>query len=307
MVLVGPSGCGKSTALRMVAGLDDPSEGRIMISDRDVAGVSPAARDVAMVFQSYALYPHMTVRKNLAFPLERRRMPRQRIRERVDEVSGMLGLDELLDRKPAQLSGGQRQRVAMGRALSRDPEVFLLDEPLSNLDAKLRAELRAELKQLHARVGTTMIFVTHDQVEAMTLGDRIAVLDKGRLQQVGEPNEVYGRPRNLFVAGFVGSPAMNMLPGPALGHPAGLVAGVRPESLKPDVEVPGGLPLELVAQVVEPLGSDVFVHGTADGVTCVARLPGSALVAPGERLQLAVPPADVHLFDVSSGERVERP
>ena len=304
MVLVGPSGCGKSTALRMVAGLDDPSEGRILIGDRDVAGVSPAARDVAMVFQSYALYPHMTVRKNLAFPLQRRHLPRQQVKSRVAEVSEMLGLTELLDRRPAQLSGGQRQRVAMGRALSREPIVFLLDEPLSNLDAKLRAELRAELKQLHARVGTTMIFVTHDQVEAMTLGERIAVLDHGRLQQVGTPEQVYGRPCNLFVARFVGSPAMNVLPGPAFGQPAGVVAGVRPESLKPRGDLPGGLPLELVADVIEPLGSDVFVHGQAAGTAVVARLAGSARVSRGERLDLAVAESDLHLFDEHSGERI---
>jgi multiple sugar transport system ATP-binding protein len=306
MVLVGPSGCGKSTALRMVAGLDDPTHGRIVIGDRDVAGISPAARDVAMVFQNYALYPHMTVRKNLAFPLERRRLPRQQIKSRVAEVSEMLGLAELLDRKPAQLSGGQRQRVAMGRALSREPIVFLLDEPLSNLDAKLRAELRAELKQLHTRLGTTMIFVTHDQVEAMTLGERIAVLDRGRLQQVGRPDEVYSRPRNLFVASFVGSPAMNILPGPALGRPAELVVGVRPESLRPREEVADGLALPLAAEVVEPLGSDVFVHGQAAGTTVIARLPGSARVSPGERLDLAVAAGDLHLFDAESGERVER-
>jgi multiple sugar transport system ATP-binding protein len=304
MVLVGPSGCGKSTALRMVAGLDDPSEGRILIGDRDVAGVSPAARDVAMVFQSYALYPHMTVRKNLAFPLQRRHLPRQQVKSRVAEVSEMLGLTELLDRRPAQLSGGQRQRVAMGRALSREPIVFLLDEPLSNLDAKLRAELRAELKLLHARVGTTMIYVTHDQVEAMTLGERIAVLDHGRLQQVGTPEQVYGRPCNLFVARFVGSPAMNVLPGPALGQPAEVVVGMRSESLKPRAELPGGLPLELVAEVIEPLGSDVYVHGQAAGTTVVARLAGSARVSPGERLELAVAESDLHLFDEHSGERI---
>ena len=306
MVLVGPSGCGKSTALRMVAGLDDPTDGRILIGGRDVAGVSPAARDVAMVFQSYALYPHMTVRKNLAFPLERRRLPRPQIRQRVAEVSEMLGLGELLDRKPAQLSGGQRQRVAMGRALSRDPIVFLLDEPLSNLDAKLRAELRAELKLLHARVGTTMIFVTHDQVEAMTLGDRLAVLDQGRLQQLGAPEDVYARPCNLFVARFVGSPAMNILPGPALGQTADVHAGVRCESLRPRAELPDGLPLALVADVVEPLGSDVFVHGAIGAASVVARLPGSARVSRGERLELAVAPADVHLFDVAGGDRLER-
>ena len=217
MVLVGPSGCGKSTALRMVAGLEHPTSGVIEIAGRDVAGLSPAARDIAMVFQSYALYPHMTVRKNLAFPLQRRRMAKADVARRVTDVAEMLELTELLGRRPAQLSGGQRQRVAMGRALIREPVAFLLDEPLSNLDAKLRAELRAELKRLHARLETTMIFVTHDQVEAMTLGDRIAVMDRGRLQQVGTPEDIYRKPRNVFVARFVGSPAMNLLPGPAPG------------------------------------------------------------------------------------------
>jgi sn-glycerol 3-phosphate transport system ATP-binding protein len=306
MVLVGPSGCGKSTALRMVAGLEQPTAGVIEIAGRDVAGLSPAARDIAMVFQSYALYPHMTVRKNLAFPLRRRGMDRAEVGRRVSEVAEMLELTELLGRKPAQLSGGQRQRVAMGRALIREPVAFLLDEPLSNLDAKLRAELRAELKRLHARLETTMIFVTHDQVEAMTLGDRIAVMDRGRLQQVGTPEDIYRRPRNVFVARFVGSPAMNLLPGPAAGQAPGVVVGIRPELLRPAVELPGGIALDVVADVVEPLGSDVFVHGVTDGGDAVvARLAGDASLAPGERIALVAPPDQVHLFDEVTGERID--
>jgi multiple sugar transport system ATP-binding protein len=306
MVLVGPSGCGKSTALRMVAGLEQPTEGVILIGGKDVEGRSPASRDVAMVFQSYALYPHMTVRKNLAFPLQRRRMGRSDVTRRVAEVGEMLELTELLDRKPAQLSGGQRQRVAMGRALIREPVVFLLDEPLSNLDAKLRAELRAELKRLHGRLGTTMIYVTHDQVEAMTLGDRIAVMDRGRLQQVGAPEQVYREPRNLFVARFVGSPAMNMLPGPVVGRAADLVVGIRPELLVPARDLPDGVRLDVLAEVVEPLGSDVFVHGTTAGEQVVARLPGNFHLQAGERVALAVDAAELHLFDRETGERVER-
>jgi sn-glycerol 3-phosphate transport system ATP-binding protein len=303
MVLVGPSGCGKSTALRMVAGLEQPTGGSILIGGRDVAGLSPGARDVAMVFQSYALYPHMTVRKNLAFPLRRRRMEKAEIDRRVAAVAEMLELEELLHRKPAQLSGGQRQRVAMGRALIREPLAFLLDEPLSNLDAKLRSELRAELKRLHARLETTMIYVTHDQVEAMTLGDRIAVMNRGRLLQVGTPDEVYGRPRNVFVARFVGSPAMNLLPGTAVGQGAAVTIGIRPELLRPAGELADGLGLTVVAEVVEPLGSDVFVHGRTDaGDAVVARLPGKARVAPGDRVALAVAASDVHRFDAESGD-----
>jgi sn-glycerol 3-phosphate transport system ATP-binding protein len=306
MVLVGPSGCGKSTALRMVAGLEQPTSGTIAIGDRDVAGLSPAARDIAMVFQSYALYPHMTVRKNLAFPLQRRRMAKADIGRRVADVAEMLELTELLNRKPAQLSGGQRQRVAMGRALIREPVAFLLDEPLSNLDAKLRAELRAELKRLHARLETTMIFVTHDQVEAMTLGDRIAVMDRGRLQQVGTPEDIYRTPRNIFVARFVGSPAMNLLPGPTVGQADGVVVGIRPELLRPADEAPGGITLDVLAEVVEPLGSDVFVHGvTGGGDAVVARLAGDARLSPGERVALSAPAGQVHLFDEVSGERIE--
>ena len=305
MVLVGPSGCGKSTALRMVAGLEQPTEGSITIGGRDVAGLSPGARDVAMVFQSYALYPHMTVRKNLAFPLRRRRIEKREIERRVAEVAEMLELDELLHRKPAQLSGGQRQRVAMGRALIREPVAFLLDEPLSNLDAKLRSELRAELKRLHARLSITMIYVTHDQVEAMTLGDRIAVMDRGRLLQVGRPDEIYGRPCNIFVARFVGSPAMNLLPGTTVGEGAGITVGIRPEVLEAGGNAAGGPRLEIVAEVVEPLGSDVFVHGRTDaGEEIVARLPGDARVAPGERVPLSAPAGAVHRFDTATGDRV---
>jgi sn-glycerol 3-phosphate transport system ATP-binding protein len=306
MVLVGPSGCGKSTALRMVAGLERPTAGSIRIGGRDVDGLSPGARDVAMVFQSYALYPHMTVRRNLAFPLRRRNMDKAEIGRRVADVAEMLELTELLHRKPAQLSGGQRQRVAMGRALIREPVAFLLDEPLSNLDAKLRSELRAELKRLHARLSTTMIYVTHDQVEAMTLGDRIAVMDRGRLLQVGTPEEIYGRPCNEFVARFVGSPAMNLLPGPAVGEGANVVVGIRPETLRPVVELAGGVAIEIVAEVVEPLGSDVFVHGRTDaGQEVVARLPGNARVAAGERVALAAAGAEVHRFDAETGARLE--
>jgi ABC-type sugar transport system ATPase subunit len=304
MVLVGPSGCGKSTALRMIAGLEQPSSGRITIGERDMAGLSPGARDVAMVFQSYALYPHMSVRDNLAFPLRRRRMGRDEIGRRVAEMAEMLELGELLKRKPAQLSGGQRQRVAMGRALIREPVAFLLDEPLSNLDAKLRTELRAELKRLHRRLGTTMVYVTHDQIEAMTLGDRIAVMNRGRLQQVGSPDEIYRRPCNLFVGRFVGSPAMNLLPGPVVGRGADVIAGVRPEAMHRAGEVAGGIPLELVTDVVEPLGSDVYVHGSAGGEAVVARLPGNVQVSPGDRLALAIDPADLHLFDCETEGRL---
>src|SRR5437867_7235335 len=246
IILVGPSGCGKTTALRMLAGLEKLTSGRIAIDGRVINDVSPRDRDIAMVFQNYALYPHMTVFRNLAFGLRQRKVPSREIDRRVHEVSEILGLDELLKRRPAQLSGGQRQRVAMGRALVREPKAFLLDEPLSNLDAKLRVQMRAELKRLHQRLGVTTIYVTHDQVEAMTLGDRIAVMNAGRVQQIGRPQEVYRHPANLFVAGFIGSPPMNLLRGSVRegrvqagdlqfargGVPDGdVVVGVRPEAL----------------------------------------------------------------------------
>ena len=279
LILVGPSGCGKSTALRMVAGLERISRGSITIGDRVVNDMPPKERDIAMVFQNYALYPHMTVDKNLAFGLRQHRIAKHEVRRRVDEISRMLGIEELRRRRPGQLSGGQRQRVAMGRALVREPDVFLLDEPLSNLDAKLRVEMRAEVKRLQARVGVTTIYVTHDQVEAMTLGDRIAILSDGILQQVGRPQDVYDDPDNLFVAGFIGSPPMNLLRGMATrGRVAAgdlelrdvrvrdgeVVVGMRPEALRPVGEDHPGPRFAVLVDVVEPLGDEVLVHGSVD-------------------------------------------
>ena len=277
LILVGPSGCGKSTALRMVAGLEKISRARSRVGGSVINDIPPKDRDIAMVFQNYALYPHMTVEKNLGFALRQRKTPKDEIdaagRTRWQQ---MLGLEELLRRQPGQLSGGQRQRVAMGRALVREPKVFLLDEPLSNLDAKLRVQMRAELKRLHHRLGITTIYVTHDQVEAMTLGDRIAVMSAGRLQQLGAPQDVYDHPANVFVAGFIGSPPMNLLQGVVRdGHvEAGdlrfvregrgdseVVVGIRPEGLRPVGELDGGPGLALQVDVVEPLGDEVLVHG----------------------------------------------
>jgi len=335
MILVGSSGCGKTTALRMIAGLETPTSGAIRIGDQVVNEVSARDRDIAMVFQNYALYPHMTVARNLGYPLRQRRMPRADVARRVHEVAEMLGLEELLKRRPGQLSGGQRQRVAMGRALVREPEVFLLDEPLSNLDAKLRVQMRAALKRLHGRLGITTVYVTHDQVEAMTLGDRIAVLSDGRVQQLGPPQEVYDRPANVFVAGFIGSPPMNLLRGrvrsgeatagdlvvPAPGVPdAEVYVGVRPESLRPATN---GLPtLGFEVAVVEPLGDEVIVHGTVgaeligaapeeseaallagngDRAEAVACLSPRDRPAEGSVIQLAVEPGEVHLFDAGTG------
>ena len=338
LILVGPSGCGKSTALRMVAGLERISDGTISIGDRVVNDVPPKDRDIAMVFQNYALYPHMTVERNLGFGLRRRRMPSEDVRRRVSEVSTMLGLEDLLRRRPGQLSGGQRQRVAMGRALVREPEVFLLDEPLSNLDAQLRVQMRSELKRLHERVGATTIYVTHDQVEAITLGERIAVLSGGVLQQVGAPQEVYDHPANVFVARFIGSPPMNLLRGNASGGsirlgdvelrdpqvPEGeVVVGIRPEGLRPVGQQPDAPTLEMEVEVVEPLGDEVLVHGSieatpasvrigpedpallADGegdrATITLRLPPEDRPRPGSRLRVAIAPHMVRLFDPVSG------
>jgi ABC-type sugar transport system ATPase subunit len=340
LILVGPSGCGKSTALRMVAGLERISDGTIAIGDRVVNDVPPKDRDIAMVFQNYALYPHMTVERNLGFGLRRRRMPREDVRRRLDEVSTMLGLENLLGRRPGQLSGGQRQRVAMGRALVREPEVFLLDEPLSNLDAKLRVQMRAELKRLHERIGVTTIYVTHDQVEAITLGERIAVLSEGVLQQVGPPQEVYDHPANVFVAGFIGSPPMNLLRGTAsrgrvvVGEveleqgkaPDGdVLVGIRPEGLRPVGEGHAGPVFDVRVEVVEPLGDEVLVHGsvaaldgsvpaddeailvneTRDGRASVAvRLPPEERPSTGSRLRVAIAPNAVRLFDPASGRAI---
>jgi sn-glycerol 3-phosphate transport system ATP-binding protein len=324
MVLVGPSGCGKTTALRMVAGLEGPTSGTIEIGGRVVNDLSPKTRDIAMVFQNYALYPHMTVEENIAFGLRRHGFPRREVAGRVREVSTMLDLHELLRRKPAQLSGGQRQRVAMGRAIARHPQVFLLDEPLSNLDAKLRTQLRADLKRLHQEVRTTSVYVTHDQVEATTLGERIAVLNKGRLQQVGTPREVYARPANLFVAGFIGSPPMNLLAAHVSDGELRLdetrvgearlardcaepVVGLRPEALRLHRETNGSPTVRYVVDVVEPMGHEVIVHGrlaSDAGSEAVTRLDARDEPRPGDVLDLTFEPADLHLFDPVSGERL---
>jgi len=301
LVFVGPSGCGKSTLLRMIAGLETITSGTISIGDRVVNDVPPQARDVAMVFQSYALYPHMTVRENLAFGLKLRKHSRAEIETRVGGAAELLELDELLDRRPKQLSGGQRQRVALGRALVREPAVFLLDEPLSNLDAKLRLQMRTEIAKLHRRLGTTMIYVTHDQIEAMTLGDRIVILDRGRIQQIDTPMNLYTYPRNLFVAGFIGSPAMNFIGGRLVADPSSAfvshdgairvalgvkapasereaILGVRPEDLGVDLDGSDSL-LELV----EPVGNESFVYARAGENQLVARVPPSAFFRSVQR------------------------
>jgi multiple sugar transport system ATP-binding protein len=293
MVLVGPSGCGKSTLLRMIAGLEDVSEGRISVGDREVTDLAPRRRDVAMVFQSYALYPHMSVRQNIGYGLKVRRAPKSDIKRRVEEVAALLGLEELLERRPAQLSGGQRQRVAMGRAIVREPKAFLMDEPLSNLDAKLRVGVRASLAQLHARLGVTTVYVTHDQTEAMTLGQRVAVMRDGRILQVDSPQKLYREPVDLYVAAFIGTPAMNVVEAridgddavfgqfripltPSRRPPRGLetvILGVRPESFEDAAFAPPELPrIDVEVTVLEELGSDVhvFFHVDAPRITSEA-------------------------------------
>jgi len=312
LVLVGPSGCGKSTVLRMVAGLESISQGELRIGGKRVNDVHPRDRDVAMVFQSYALYPHMTVRDNMAFGLKVRKMARAEIDRRVAGAAKLMELDPLLERLPKQLSGGQRQRVAMGRAIVRDPQVFLFDEPLSNLDASLRGRMRVELKKLHAELGTTMIYVTHDQVEAMTLADRIAVIHEGVLQQVGPPAELYDTPTNLFVAGFIGAPQMNFLPARAadgvvtgdgfelpVPHAAEgqVIAGVRPHDL--EIVQADGAPLHATVEVVEPLGWESHLHARVGHREVLAQVPAEQTrgLEPGNPVGLAVDPAHVHLFD----------
>ena len=317
MILVGPSGCGKTTALRCVAGLERPSRGRILIDGRVVNTVSPHDRDIAMVFQNYALYPHLSVAENIAFGLRLRKTPKQVIEERVVWAANMLDLTPYLARRPKELSGGQRQRVAMGRAIVRQPQAFLMDEPLSNLDAKLRVQMRAELKRLHRRLGITTIYVTHDQVEAMTLGDRIAVMSAGRPQQVGTPQDVYDQPVNLFVAGFIGSPAMNLVRGQARGgrvvagdltfdrpgvKDGDLVVGIRPEALSPAAD---GLPsFDFLVDVVEPLGDEVVLHGTAATTNAVACVDSRVRPTAGSVLRLGIDPADVHVFHADSGAAI---
>jgi len=320
LVLLGPSGCGKSTALRMIAGLEDPTEGDVHIGERDVTDVAPKDRDVAMVFQSYALYPHKTVRANIEMPLKPRHVPKDERAAQVAEAARMLGLQDLLDRKPRELSGGQRQRVALARAIVRRPAAFLMDEPLSNLDAKLRIQTRAELVELHRRLGTTVVYVTHDQVEAMTMADRVAVMDAGRLQQVGPPQEVYDRPANAFVARFIGSPPMNLLPatagegairvaGGSLPAPAGaqlsgaVTVGVRPEHLR---DARAGEPsFDAGLRVVESLGHErLLVCDSGDGDPVIVRRSAEVAVPEhGTTLHLTADAANVHVFDVATGER----
>jgi multiple sugar transport system ATP-binding protein len=337
LILVGPSGCGKSTLLNQIAGLDSTSSGRILIGERDVTDLPPKDRDIAMVFQSYALYPTMTVRQNIAFGLEIRRVPKAQREAAIARVADMLQIGALLDRKPAELSGGQRQRVAMGRALAREPALFLFDEPLSNLDAKLRVEMRAEIKALHLRTGTTIVYVTHDQVEAMTLGDRIAVMKDGLIQQFGTPREVYEDPANQFVAGFIGSPSMNFIPcpvtpGPLLGltgagaamelapgtSVAGLGAyagrevllGIRPEQMTAaptQPEVSGQIRearLECRVDLVEPTGPDTFVHTRINGTRAIGRIHPSVPAHPGAVLGLDLDLRGAVFFDPPTGERI---
>jgi len=328
LVLVGPSGCGKTTALRMAAGLDEPTSGDIAIGGRSVIGIEPRDRDIAMVFQSYALYPHMSVFDNMAFGMKQRRTPRDEIRRRVDEAAQMLGIEGLLARRPRELSGGQRQRVALGRAIVRRPHVFLMDEPLSNLDAQLRLRTRAEISALHRRLQTTFIYVTHDQVEAMTMGTRIAVMREGVLQQVDTPQRLYDEPANTFVATFIGSPAMNLLEGeivrvgeslcfhnggvalplppfaPIEHGPGPVVLGVRPEQFErsPAASPRGGISGEVT--LVEPHGSDLFVTVAAECGPVTARLDPAHQVRPGEALHLTPRLAGVHLFDAATGARL---
>jgi multiple sugar transport system ATP-binding protein len=299
MVLVGPSGSGKTTALRMLAGLEEVDAGAVFIGERDVSDDPPKARDVAMVFQNYALYPYLTVAANIGFPLRIAKVPKRDREARVQEVAKLLGLTEYLERKPSQLSGGQRQRVAMGRAIVRVPSVFLMDEPLSNLDAKLRVQMRADIAALQADFGVTTVYVTHDQAEAMTLGHRVAVLHDGTLQQVGPPRELYERPANLFVAGFIGSPAMNLLP------QNGKVAGFRPEH----VDIAGdGEGIRARVEVVEDIGADVYVFCSADvdgeQMRVVARTDVRSAPQQGERVSLRPRPDEAHLFDAETGERL---
>lgn len=325
IVLVGPSGCGKSTTLRMLAGLEDISDGDILIGPRKVNEVEPRDRDIAMVFQDYALYPHMSVYDNMAFSLLYRNMPRKQIDARVREAAEILGLTPYLQRRPRQLSGGQRQRVAMGRAIVRKPQVFLFDEPLSNLDAKLRGTMRVEMKKLHQRLGVTTVFVTHDQIEAMTLADRVVVMNAGHIEQTGTPDEVYHAPASLFVAGFIGAPTMNLLPARiedtatlrladavTIPLPGGGVSGrkvtfgIRPE----DVDIasgerpPGTIDLPATVEVVEPLGSDTLIFANVLGSAMTARVRPGDRPAPGAQISLRLSPSRGHLFDAETGRAI---
>jgi sn-glycerol 3-phosphate transport system ATP-binding protein len=304
IVILGPSGCGKSTLLRMVAGLETISAGEVAIGGRVVNELEPKDRDIAMVFQNYALYPHMSVYDNMAYGLRIRGLSKDDISARVKKAADILELGKFLDRKPRALSGGQRQRVAMGRAIVREPQVFLFDEPLSNLDAKLRVQMRGELQALHRRLGTTSLYVTHDQVEAMTLAQRMIVMNGGRAEQIGAPLEVYAKPATVFVAGFIGAPPMNLLP--QSGPNEGKILGVRPEHLEPCAEAESMLAIDV--DLIEPLGGDTLVYGhvgdPAEGVRVAARLPADRAVAHG-RLHFRFAPAHRHWFDAASGRRIE--
>ncbi len=299
VVIVGPSGCGKSTLLRMVAGLERITDGEIAIGGRVVNELEPKDRDIAMVFQNYALYPHMRVYDNMAYGLKIRGLPKPEIDKRVKAAAEILELGALLERRPRELSGGQRQRVAMGRAIVREPQVFLFDEPLSNLDAKLRVQMRGELQSLHRRLGTTSLYVTHDQVEAMTLAHRMIVMNAGRAEQIGAPLEVYAKPATTFVAGFIGSPPMNLIPRD------GKLLGIRPEHLEPCAPAEASITVEV--DLVEPLGADTLVHGHLgghDGTRVAARLHASIDARTG-KLPLRFDPAQAHWFDPGSGRRIE--
>ena len=299
IVLVGASGCGKSTLLRMIAGLENISDGEIYIGDKKVNDVPPKDRDIAFVFQSYALYPHMTVRENIAFGLKMRKIPKAEIEKKVQEAAQILDLGEYLDRKPKQLSGGQRQRVALGRAIVRNPKVFLMDEPLSNLDAKLRVQMRAEIKKLHEKLQTTFIYVTHDQTEALTMGDRIVVLNNGDIQQVDTPEEIYNNPKNTFVAGFIGSPQMNFIDGKYLGLDENILYGIRPEKMiKPD----GDIKLSVNVDISEMLGSEKIAYFDIGDKKCSAILSSDFNV--GQTLELSINSKDLYKFSNKNGERI---
>lgn len=315
IVLVGPSGCGKSTILRMIAGLEEISSGEISIGDRVVNDIHPKDRDIAMVFQNYALYPHMNIYDNMAFGLKMRKFSKEETDKRVKEAAENLGLTEYLYRKPKQLSGGQRQRVALGRAIVRNPAVFLMDEPLSNLDAKLRVQMRFEIKKLHERVGTTFIYVTHDQTEAMTMGDRIVILNEGKIQQQGTPEEIYNNPENIFVAGFIGSPGMNFfkasvedgfinisgqkIPSPFAFDDNKMIVGIRPEHFS----LEGDVMLEVDVNLVEKLGSEKIVHFKIDDQQGAAKLPYQADIKEDGKLRLAINVEKLHFFHIYTRQR----
>ncbi len=318
VVIVGPSGCGKSTLLRMIAGLEDVTEGSIALDGREISDLDPADRGCAMVFQNYALYPHMTVRENIGYPLKLAGMAKDERARKVEEAARILDLGEYLERRPAQLSGGQRQRVAMGRAIVREPKLFLFDEPLSNLDAKLRVTMRIEIKRLHRRLDATSIFVTHDQVEAMTLADMLVVMNGGRVEQIGTPTEIYGRPASTFVAGFLGAPAMNLMPAHVadgrvrldaaadiafdLPLPAAkkVTLGIRPEDIELSAQ---GIPVKV--DLVEELGGSRIAYAVLAGQEISIVLPRGAAAAVGDILRIALPPAALHVFDGETGRRLE--